>query len=318
MKNNINFLYKLNFIIVLISIFCWSRTMAQSGNKSNLTLSDPVSKKQVNDFVPDSKYGLVVTFSNLSEALKNPTAYKSARFTNSNLTDFPEQIFLFPNLIEIDVSHNAITKLPLRLNELKNLKDLYVGKNHLISLGDEITSCGNLEVIKIQDNPLKSISKEIGKLTALRELTIGQISPDCVIPVELWNLTNLTKLIITHANLSEIPPTISGLNHLTELSLENNSISEVPEELYSLKNIKSLNLGHNKIKFLSPSIKALENINYLGIYCNPLIKFPEEIGSLKMLLSIGCWNTNIPSREIEKVRSMLPQAKIRDIEKNIH
>lgn len=318
MKNNINFLSKLKLILALAVSSCFFSAMAQTEDKSYLKQFDPGSKTHINDFIPISKYGPVVTPGNLAEALKNPSFYKSARFSNSSLNDFPEQIFLFLNLEELDISGNSLTSIPLKLNELKNLKELHVNKNRLTSLGTEITSCSKLEVLQIQDNPLASISKEIGKVISLRELTIGEVDRNCSIPIELWNLTNLIKLKITNANLTEIPAAISGLKRLEELCLASNSISEVPEELYALKNITYINLGYNKINSLSSSIKALESLDYLGIYYNPISAFPEEIGSLKNLSFLSCWKTNLPPVEIEKARKKLPVTKVHDTETDLH
>ena len=318
MKNSTDFSFHLNYTFAVICIFCCLRMMAQAQDKSYLKQSDPSSKTHINGFIPNSKYGAVVTISNLTEALKNPAFYKSASFSNSGLTSFPEQIFLFPNLEEIDISENEITVLPSRLNELKFLKELHVSKNHLTSLGTEITSCSSLEVLQIQNNPLESISKEIGKMAMLREITIGEIAQKCTIPKELWTLTNLKKIKITHAYLKEIPVAISEFKQLNELCLSNNSISTVPEELYSLKNITYINLGNNKISSLSSSIKTLENLDYLGVYSNPITKFPEEIGSLKKLNFLSCWQTKLPPNEIEKARKKLPVTKVYDSEKDIH
>ena len=318
MKKRINFSPLLKFAIALVSVFCYSTAVAQQGNKSKLKHSTPAVKKDVNDFVPDSKYGAVLTLSNLSEALKNPTAYKSAHFDNSGLTEFPEQIFLFPNIVELDISRNSIKKLPSRLNELKNLKALYVNKNRLTSLGSEITNCKNLEILEIQDNPLEKISKEIATMSALRELTIRETPKNCIIPSELWSMTNLTKLRITYAHITKIPTSISEFKQLKELCLANNSISEIPEELYTLSSLTYLNLGFNKIKQLSPSIKKLENLDYFGIYYNPLNNFPEEIYSLKKLSFLSCWKTNLPASEIENARKKLPLTKVIDSEKDVH
>ncbi len=318
MKNNNIFLSKLKLTLALVVSLSFFSAIAQPEDKSYLKQFDSASKTHRDNFIPISKYGPVLTLSNLPEALKNPTLYKSARFSNSELTDFPEQIFLFPNLEELDISGNAIKVLPARLSELKNLKELHVNRNRLRSLGAEITSCSKLEVMQIQDNPLESISKEIGKMTALRELTIGEISRNCPIPLELWNLTNLTKLKITNAYLTEIPPSVSKLKQLDDLCLANNLITEIPEELYTLKNITYINLGYNKINSLSPSIKALENLDYLGVYYNPIATFPEEIGSLKKLSFLSCWETNLPKNEIEKARKKLPLTKVHDTETDIH
>ena len=318
MEKNTIFFTKLKLFLVcsvLISFFC---AIAQPEDKSYLKQTAPASENNNDNFIPISRYGPVVTLSNLQEAIKNPSYYKSVRFSNSGLTDVPEQIFLFPNIEELDISWNALTVLPSRLNELKHLKELHVNRNQLTSFGSEIILCSKLEVIQIQDNPLQVISKGIGEMSTLREITIGEIARNCVVPKELWALTNLTKIKITNAYLTEIPAAVSELKQLDELCLANNFISEVPEELYSLKKITYINLGYNKISSLSSSIKVLENLDYLGIYNNPIAAFPEEISFLTKLSFLSCWNTNLTAREIEKARKKLPITKVHFTETDIH
>ncbi len=317
MKNKINLSSKLKINISIVSMSCCLTMIAQQ-QKPLYKAPEPAQQKQVDNFVPDSKYGRVVTLSNLTEALKNPSDYKAARFTNARLTTFPDELFLFPNLVEVDVSRNAITVIPARLKEMKYLKDLFVNKNRLTEIGSEITSLTNLEVLMIQCNPLESISKEIGKMNALKELTIGEVPVKCAVPKEVWDLKNLKVLRIMYANLTEIPPSISEFKHLDELCLMSNSISELPEELFTLKNITYLNFGFNKIKSIPPSIKALENLDYLGVFYNPLTKFPDEIGDLKKLSILSCWKTNLPSSEVDLARKKLPKANVHDTETDIH
>ncbi|MES2397547.1 MAG: leucine-rich repeat domain-containing protein [Bacteroidota bacterium] len=318
MENNIIFLSKSKLILALAFWSCFFTVLAQSEDKSYLKQFDPASKTGIDNFIPISKYGPVVTLSNLPEAIKNPTYYHSARFSNLALVNFPDELFLFVNLEEIDISGNSLTKLPSRLNELKNLKALHVNKNLLTSLNTEITSCSMLEVLQIQDNPLESISKEIEKVTTLKELTIGGVSRNCTIPVEVWNLTNLIKLKLVNVNLTEIPPSVAGLKKLDELCLSSNSITEIPVELYLLTNITYINLGYNKLNVIPSSIKAFENLDYLGVYYNPVNKFPEEIGNLKKLSFLSCWGTSLPPAEIEKVKKKLPLTKVHDTETDLH
>ncbi|MES2593030.1 MAG: leucine-rich repeat domain-containing protein [Bacteroidota bacterium] len=314
MKNNFTFFAGLK--IAIVAVCCSLNAMAQPEDKSYLKQAN--SDLKAGDYIPDSKYGPVVTPSNLTEALKNPAIYKSARFSNSGLTKFPEQVFSFPNIEELDISQNTIKELPSNLNELQNLKELHVNKNQLTSIGNEIILCSKLEVIQIQNNPLQSISKDIEKVISLKEVTIGEVAKNCKVPVELWNLTNLVKLKITNAGLTEIPASIAGLKRLGELCLANNSISKIPEELYTLTDITYINLGGNKINSVSGSIKNLEHLYYLGVYYNPLKAFPEEIGNLKELAFLSCWKTNIPKSEVEKFRKKLPVADIHDTETDLH
>jgi Leucine-rich repeat (LRR) protein len=320
MEINLRLDYLKKYSFVLISLFCTYRGMAQFEDKSYLKQrqSDPDINKHLAQFVPNSKYGLVVSSYNLSEALKNPEQYKSARFNSLGLTVFPEELFLFPNLEEIDISRNNLTSLPSRLNELKHLKELHVNKNQLTSLNNEIISCTTLEVLQIQNNPLQSISKEIGTMNALKEITLGEVTANCIVPLELWNLTGLKKLKITNANLTAIPPAVGQLQQLDALCLTNNLITEVPEALFSLKNLTYLNLGNNKINSISPLVQNMEKLDYFGIYYNPLVTLPETINSLKNLTYLSCWKTNIPQQEIDKLKTQLPKTHVHNTETGIY
>jgi Leucine-rich repeat (LRR) protein len=308
---------KFNFAFLALCMLYVVNVHAQYEDKSYLKNADSL-QAYISKFIPDSKFGPVVTPLNLAEALKNPTHYKCARFTNANLTAFPEQLFLFPYLEEIDISHNSITSLPSKLNTFKTLRELHVNNNQITSFGTEITSCPMLEVIQIQKNPLENITKEIGQMSTLREITIGEVSSKCAIPAELWSLVNLKKIKITNANLVEIPTAIANMKQLDELCLANNSISEIPEGLYTLQNITYINLGYNKINAISSSVNKLQNLDYLGIYYNPITTLPDEIMSLKKLSFLSCWRTQIPAGKIEQVRAKLQTTQVHDTETGIH
>lgn len=318
MKNNLHLVKFSKITVLLAGLFCFFSATAQYEDKSYLKKGQPDKVDGYSAFIPSSKYGEVVTPYNLPEALKNPELYKSARFNSAGLTEFPEQLFLFPNLEEIDVSRNSISVLPANLNQLKNLKELHVNRNNLTTLGIELISCNRLEVLQIQNNPLQTITKEIGIMSSLNEITLGEMAPECLIPIELWMLTNLKKIKITNAGITEIPAEIGQLQQLTDLCLTNNSISVIPEEIFLLKNIQYLNLGNNKITVIPASINKLQNLNYLGIYYNPIKSFPGEINSLTNLVYLSCWKTGIPQNEIENVRTHLSKTKVHEVERDLH
>jgi Leucine-rich repeat (LRR) protein len=268
--------------------------------------------------IPDSKYGAVVSQYNLDEALKNPDKYRSARFYQAGLKEFPEQLFLFKNLEEIDLASNQITVLPDRFTEFKLLKEVHVNNNKLTSLGTEITNCTQLQVIQIQDNPLKTITTDIAKMTMLEELTLGEFAPECKVPEQLWTLTGLKKIKITNGNITEIPVEIKNFTRLDVLCLTHNAITSIPDEVYSLNTVTYLNLGHNKIDKVSPNINKLENLNYLGVFYNPLKSIPWEVTSLKNLSFISCWKTNVPQKEVDKIKVRLPKVIVHDTETGLH
>ncbi len=318
MKNNL-FLFEFKKITMLLAavLGVYNVSAQKFEDKSYLKKNQPASDQSLALIVPDSKYGLVVSQYNLVDALKNPDVYKSARFYNAGLKEFPEQLFLFKNLEEIDLASNQLTVIPERLNEFKNLKELYLNKNKLTSFGPEIIACQQLRVLHIHDNPLQTISPEIGKMKTLLEINLGQIAAGCAIPAELWTLTNLEEIKITNANLTEIPAGIANFHQLYVLCLTQNAITVIPDEVYNLKTLKSLELGYNNIKVISPAVARLENLTSLGVFCNPVSTIPAEITGLKNLSYIRCWKTRIPQKEIDVLRTKLPEVRIQNTETGI-
>ncbi|MGE0636400.1 MAG: leucine-rich repeat domain-containing protein [Bacteroidia bacterium] len=315
MKKNIPSVVKLQFLFLLF-FGCFS-AIAQE-DRSYIKLSNPAYKEIPNHHTPVSKYGNTVTFANLEIALKNPDAYFAANFYNSALTEVPEEIFLFPNLREIDLSHNSISVLPDKFKELQKLKELHLADNKITYVGSEITSCRSLEVLQLRNNPLKTVSKEIGQMSSLKELWIENTDPSCVLPQEIWNLNNIQKLRLMSANLTFIPSAISEFSMLDEICLSGNVITAIPDEIYSLKSLTYLNLGNNKITTISSLVKNLEHLDYLGVYGNPVSQLPDEIASLKELSFLSCWFTNLPNSEIEKAKAALPQAEVHAINTDLH
>jgi leucine-rich repeat protein SHOC2 len=315
MKKNSTAIIKLHLVLLFIST---SIVANAQEDRSYIKLSNPAYKEIPNHHTPQSKYGSTVTFANLEIALKNPEAYLGANFYNSALTEVPKEIFLFPNLIEIDLSHNSISVLPDNFKELKNLKELHLADNKLTTVGPEITSCPNLEVLQLRNNPLKTVSKEIGEMQTLKELWIENTDPSCVLPQEIWEINNIQKLRLMSANLTFIPSVISEFSMLDEICLSGNAITAIPDEIFVLKNLTYLNLGNNKVTTVSSLIKNLEHLDYLGIYGNPVSQLPDEIASLKELSFLSCWFTNLPNSEIEKAKAALPQAEVHATNTDIH
>lgn len=304
--------------IVLLQLIVFTSFQAYAQYEDKSYLKKGVTDNHRTQIIPDSKYGEVVSQYNLDEALKNPDKYRSARFYQAGLKEFPEQLFLFKNLEEIDLSFNQISSLPAKLSEFKLLKGLYVISNKITAIGSEIINCSQLEVLQIDNNPLQTISTDIAKMINLEEFTMGAIAQECKIPYTFWSLTGLKKIKITNSNLTEIPVEIQNLKQLDELCLSHNAITNIPNELYSLNALTYLNLGYNKINSVSKNISTLTNLYYLGVFYNPVTAIPNEIASLKNLHYISCWNTNIPSQELEKIKARLPQTKVHDTETDLH
>jgi Leucine-rich repeat (LRR) protein len=110
-----------------------------------------------------------------------------------------------------------------------------------------------------------SIPKEIGNLTNLEYLVLGDNQLIGSIPPEIGNLTNLLTLDLSGNQLTgSIPPEIGNLTNLAALILAQNQLTgHIPKEIGNLTNLTWLILSQNQLTgFIPTKIK----LNHLGMY----------------------------------------------------
>lgn len=93
----------------------------------------------------------------------------------------------------------------------------------------------------------------------------------------LFDYTFLTKLYLNCNKLTEVPPEIGKLRHLTVLDLSLNEIRTLPTETGMLVNLKQLLLFDNHLDNLPFELGSLYQLDMLGIEGNPI---PDELKSI--------------------------------------
>jgi internalin A len=90
--------------------------------------------------------------------------------------------------------------------------------------------------LDLSGNDLEGLPREIGRLQSLEKLILGKwdIQRDeekgnllTAIPQEIFQLTNLKELHISHNPITTIPEAIANLANLTTLSLSSNQITAI-------------------------------------------------------------------------------------------
>lgn len=149
-------------------------------------------------------------------------------------------------------------------------------------------------VLELSGYQLTSLPLELFELTNLSKLYLSNnllIS----LPFEISELKNLTELYLDYNRLTSIPPEISELKNLTKLYLDNNSLTFLPPEISELKNLSELSLLHNRIITLPHEISGLKNLTKLYLGNNQLKSLPPEISELKNLSKIHLDNNKLTS-----------------------
>ena len=91
----------------------------------------------------------------------------------------------------------------------------------------------------------------------------------------------VTRLDLSHNQISVIPPEIGALVNLRELNLRGNQIAVIPPELGALVNLRELYFSDNNISMLPPEIGSLVNLRQLDLINNQISVVPAEIAGMK-------------------------------------
>ena len=122
----------------------------------------------------------------------------------------------------------------------------------LSAIPQEVLNNTKIRVLYLNGNNLTSLPSEIGKLTNLEELNVGNNKLTGSLPGEIRQLTKLKVLVASNNELTGIPAEIGQTKNLQTLNLAFNEIDSYPNELKNLQNlkvfyIKTNNLSEEKI-----------------------------------------------------------------------
>jgi len=125
------------------------------------------------------------------------------------------------------------------------------------------------------------------------------------LPVELFELTNLSKLEIFGMDFKYLPDEIEKLTNLTELKLPMNHLKMIPSSVGNLEHLTTLDLSINFLEEIPITLAKLKNLKYLNIYSDQLTITHSQEGWLYEISNDGCeviWdeeNTTILSSDDE-------------------
>jgi Leucine-rich repeat (LRR) protein len=103
------------------------------------------------------------------------------------------------------------------------------------------------------------------------------------LPPEIGKLSHLTQLNLNRNQLRILPAEIGQLSNLQGLMMGENLLTSLPAEIAHLSSLMSLNLMRNQLEFLPPEIGKLSNLQALILSRNRLSSLAPEIGNLRNL-----------------------------------
>ncbi|MBI3509230.1 MAG: leucine-rich repeat domain-containing protein [Bacteroidetes bacterium] len=136
----------------------------------------------------------MTAYTDLAEAMKEPDKVVKLVLRKQGYTEFPKEIWSFPNLQYLDLSKNKIKEFPDTLAKLKNLQVLHLSRNKIESLPRELGDLSNLTILDINQNELTMIPPQIGKLKKLKYLDLWSNNIS-VFPEELKDIAGNLQIL---------------------------------------------------------------------------------------------------------------------------
>nr|GEV99258.1 MDIS1-interacting receptor like kinase 2-like [Tanacetum cinerariifolium] len=167
-------------------------------------------------------------------------------------------------------------------------KDKNASSDHCKWQGITCNKAGSVISIHLYSEYLeRSIPHEIGLLSSLTSLSLGQNQLNGKLPVSLMNLTQLIQLDLSRNSFTgTIPSKIWSLNNLVHLNLSQNRFTgPIPSSIGSVVNLKVLDLSTNRLNTSIPNeISNLQNLETINLSDNHLNgHVPLDLGNLHKL-----------------------------------
>uniref|UniRef100_A0A671X9J5 Leucine-rich repeat-containing protein 40 n=1 Tax=Sparus aurata TaxID=8175 RepID=A0A671X9J5_SPAAU len=108
-----------------------------------------------------------------------------------------------------------------------------------------------------------------------------------------WEQSDLTKLLLSSNQITQLTDDIKLLPGLTTLDLHDNQLSSLPGALGELQELYQLRLSHNQLRSLPVEVCTLKNLCSLTLQQNLLESLPEELGQLENLTELDLSYNNL-------------------------
>lgn len=105
------------------------------------------------------------------------------------------------------------------------------------------------------------------------------LEPLVEIPGNIFELVDLTSLILGGNRIAELPESIAKLKNLELLDLSLNKLIDLPESISELKKLQTLYLEGNNIVVLPRYVVELQNLRSLFLSGNQLLTPPNEVAA---------------------------------------
>ena len=178
------------------------------------------------------------------------------------------------NLHILLLSHNQLENLPDScFAALSSLNSLSLDHNQLIDLPTgQLAGTPALVDLALNNNQLVAVPADIGRLTRLRTLDLGENAIELLAGRQLENLTSLYGLRLAGNRLEAVTAEVfANTTNLHVLNLAHNRLTTIDQAAFkNLKNLRALRLDKNQLKDINGLVSSQKNLRWLNVSTNSL------------------------------------------------
>ncbi|KAI3368448.1 hypothetical protein L3Q82_025461 [Scortum barcoo] len=199
----------------------------------------------------------------------------------NKLGSVPEWVCESSRLEVLDINHNSVTELPIRLMSSGSLRKLLAGWNKVCQLAEKLER-SQLEVLDLQHNHLTELPQNLFiKAQSLRYLNVSANKLENLPAASLSedSFSSLEELYVTNNSLTDkCVPLLAGHAHLRVLHLAYNQLQTfTASKLARLEQLEELDLSGNRLRAVPTTILNCQRMHTLSAHSNCINAFPEVL-----------------------------------------
>ena len=169
---------------------------------------------------------------------------------SAGLSEFPEEIYELADTLEVlNLSGNALSRLPDDLPRLHRLKVVFASGNRFTTLPEVLGQCPHLSMVGFKTNQIDQVPA-------------GSLPP------------SLRWLILTDNRIAQLPDSLGHCTALEKLALAGNRLRALPETMAACHNLALARLSANAFESFPDWLFTLPRLNWLALAGNPAL--PES------------------------------------------
>ena len=162
------------------------------------------------------------------------------------LSEFPEEIFSLADTLQVlNLSGNALTRLPDDLHRLKELRVLFCSDNPFTRLPECLGRCEKLSMVGFKANRIETVPAQA-------------LPPD------------LRWLILTDNRITTLPDELGNCHKLQKLMLAGNRLTSLPASLARCEQLELLRIAANRLPALPAWLLRMPRLAWLAYAGNPM------------------------------------------------